>query len=273
MRAPGYAGESVQRCLGKERLHFFWSRKKTIAKAEDAYGRIRVEQKGTKRYLVFGEDSEQSAVCLRSPLRLEYQYSRAMLLGALCHQEPETALFLGLGSGALIRSCLDALPSLFDAEIIELRPEVLRLAQQHMGFKEDERMTIRLGDAFELLQTAEQADLIFLDLYNEQGPSRAHTTWDFMELCLDKLSDNGWLVINQWALLDNRPLAAPLLQGLFDGHYWELPVAEGNVVVLVPASTEQNLPVELLRKRAAAVGKRQGHDLLSLLHDIGLGLG
>lgn len=259
--------------IGKERqLHFFWSRKKKkIAEAEDSFGLIRVEGKGSKRYLVFAEDSEQSAVCMRSPLRLEYEYSRAMLLGALCHAQPETALFLGLGAGALVRSCLDAMPSLFDIEIIELRPEVLRLARQHMGFVEDERMTIRLGDALELLENAEQADLIFLDLYTEEGPSKGHMTWEFLAKCQERLSENGWLIINQWALLDSKPVASMLLQGLFDGHYWELPVPEGNVVVMVPASNRQNLPVEQLRLRAAEVGSRQGYDMLSLLHDIRLG--
>lgn len=250
-------------------MYFFWSRKKKkIEEVKDELGLIRIEGKGSKRYLVFGEDSEQSAVCMRSPLRLEYDYSRAMLLGALCHPQPETALFLGLGAGALVRSCLDAVPSLFDAEIIELRPEVLRLVRQHMGFTEDDRMTIRLGDALELLDSAEQADLIFLDLYTETGPSRGHTTWEFLAKCQERLSEDGWLVINQWALLNNKPVASRLLQELFEGHYWELPVTEGNVIVLVPASNRQNLPVEQLRLRAAEVGKRQGYDLLPLLHSI-----
>ncbi len=253
----------------KDVLYFLWSRKKKkIEEVEDELGRIRIEGKGSKRYLVFGEDSEQSAVCMSAPLRLEYDYARAMLLGALCHPEPETALFLGLGAGALVRSCLDAIPSLFDAEIIELRPEVLRLAQQHMGFAEDERMTIRVGDALELLDTAEQADLVFLDLYTEEGPSRGHTTWEYLAKCHDQLSEGGWLIINQWALLNNKPVASMLLQELFDGHYWELPVTEGNVIVMVPASNTQSLPMEQLRVRAAEVGRRQDYDMLPLLDDI-----
>lgn len=251
-------------------MQFFWSRKKKIVDVQDEYGRIWVEEKGSVRHLVFGEDAEQSAVCMRKPLSLQYEYSRAMLLGALCVGQPETALFMGLGSGALVRSCLAALPSLFDAEIIELRPEVLRVAERYMGFKQDERITMRLGDALELLESAERADLIFLDLYSEQGPSRAHMTGDFLLDCQAKLSENGWLIINQWALLGNRPLADTLLRDLFDGHYWELPVAEGNVIVLVPASIEQNLPVAQLRQRAAVVGKQQGCDLLSLVEQIRL---
>ena len=251
-------------------LQFLWSRKKQIVDVQDEYGRIWIGEKGSVRHLVFGEDSEQSAVCMQNPLRLQYEYSRAMLLGALCADEPETALFLGLGSGALVRSCLAALPSLFDAEIIELRPEVLRVAEQYLGFRQDERMTMRIGDALTLLDSAEPADLIFLDLYSEQGPSRAHMTGDFLLDCRAKLSNKGWLVINQWALLDNTPLASSLLHSVFDGHYWELPVIEGNVIVLIPASNGQNLPVERLRRRATEVGQQQGYDLLGLLKQIRL---
>mgnify|MGYP002735204391 CR=1 FL=1 len=251
-------------------MRFFWSRKKKIAEARDEYGRLWVEQKGDCRYLVFGENSEQSEVCMQQPLQLKYLYSRAMLLGGLCHQDPETALFLGLGSGVLVRACLAAMPGLFDAEIIELRAEVLRLASRHMGFEVDERMTIRIGDALQLLDTAEQADLIFMDLYNEHGPSRAHMAWDFLERCQDKLAPGGWLIINQWALLDSRPLASPMLRGLFGRHFWELPVNEGNVILMIPSSTEQNLPVQALRERAREVGERLGLDLASLVEDIRL---
>ncbi len=251
-------------------MKLFWPGRRELTRVTDALGEIRIVQKGSKRSLIFGEESEQSAVCMRHPRRLEYQYSRAMLLGALCHPQPETALFLGLGAGALVRACLDALPSLIDAEIIELRPAVLELACRYLGFVPDERMTLRLGDALQLLDSAERADLIFLDLYDESGPSRGHMAWDFLSACQDKLEPGGWLIINQWALQDNQPLATPLLRGLYDRHYWELPVSEGNVILLVPASTEQNLPVAELRQRAQSVGKRLGFEMAQLVEQIRL---
>jgi hypothetical protein len=35
-----------------------------------------------------------------------------------------------------------------------------------------------------------------------------------------------------------------LLRGLYHRHYWELPVKEGNVILLVPADLEQALDME-----------------------------
>lgn len=256
------------RLKGRRDLQFFWSRKKQLAEVQDEHGIIRVEQKGSIRYLVFGETSEQSAVCMRKPLLLQYQYSRAMLLAALCHPQPETALFMGLGSGALVRSCLAAMPELFDAEIIELRPKVLQLAQDYMGFTVDERMTIRLGDGWQLLDTAEDADLIFLDMYNEEGPSLAHVAKDFLTRCQARLAANGWLIINQWQFPGQRPLGHNVFCKLFKGGYWELPVSEGNVILLVPANPTEKLPVQRLRERAREVSLQQGYDLSGLLMDI-----
>ena len=62
-----------------------------IAEERDAYGVIRVVEQGGYRYLEFGEEVEQSCVRIGDPAWLEYDYSRAMLLGALCHPAPRRA--------------------------------------------------------------------------------------------------------------------------------------------------------------------------------------
>ena len=167
-----------------------------LAEVRDAFGVIRLVQIGAYRFLEFGDAIEQSCVFQGDPSWLEYDYTRAMLLGALCHDEPETALFLGLGAGNLTQACLKFLP-LEDVEAIELRPDVPRLAMEFLGLDDDPRLTIRIGDATELLDSAETADLIFLDLYTDQGPGAGHLAWRFLERCREKLNPGGWLIINQ----------------------------------------------------------------------------
>lgn len=143
---------------------------KILAEVEDEHGLIRVVERGLYRFLEFGQtQAEQSRVLTADPAWLEYDYARAMLLAALLHPQPESALFLGLGAGTVTHACLKALPDLFDVEVIELRAEVLRLAEQYLGFPQDERLTIRIGDAHRLLSSAERSDLIFVDLYLEEG--------------------------------------------------------------------------------------------------------
>ncbi|MDM8347900.1 spermidine synthase [Pseudomonas sp. sp1636] len=235
-----------------------------IAEVRDAFGVIQVIEMGAYRFLEFGESIEQSCVFMADPGWLEYDYTRAMLLGALGHDAPESALFLGLGAGNLTQACLRFLP-LDDVEVIELRPDVPRLAMQHMGLSDDPRLTIRIGDALELLESAEKTDLLFVDLYTDHGPATGHLAWRFLENCQKQLNPGGWLIINQWAGNDGKPLGAPLLRGLYHRHYWECPVKEGNVIVLVPADLEQQLDLEGLQAKAAALAPQLGYSLQSLI--------
>jgi spermidine synthase len=235
-----------------------------VAEVQDQFGLIRVLEIGEYRFLEFGAAIEQSCTFVADPCWLEYDYTRAMLLGALCHAHPETALFLGLGAGTLTQACLKFLP-LDDVEVIELRPDVPRLAMEHLGLVDDERLTIRIGDALELLDSAESADLIFLDLYTDQGPGAGHLAWRFLENCQKQLNPGGWLIINQWATNDGKPLGAALLRGLYQRHYWECPVREGNVILLVPADAEQQLDIVELTRRAEALKVRLGYSLQPLI--------
>ena len=238
-----------------------------LAEVHDDFGMIRVFEVEDYRFLEFGDAIEQSCVFTTDPSWLEYDYTRAMLIGALCHEAPESALFLGLGAGTLTQACLKFLP-LEDVEAIELRPDVPRLAIEHLGLDDDPRLFIRIGDAVELLPSAEPADLIFVDLYNDLGPAPGHLAWTFLESCQKKLQPNGWLVINQWATDDGKPLGAALLRGLFHRHYWELPVKEGNVILLVPCDLDQALDIDALTARAQALAPRLGYSLEALIKAI-----
>ena len=231
-----------------------------LAEVQDEFGLIRVYEVGDYRFLEFGAAVEQSCVFTPAPSWLEYDYTRAMLIGALCHPAPETALFLGLGAGTLTQACLEFLP-LEDVEAIELRPAVPELAMRYLGLQNDVRLYIRIGDAVELLESAESADLVFVDLYTDVGPAAAHLAWNFLKRCQEKLNPGGWLVINQWGTDEGKPLGAALLRGLFHRHYWECSVKEGNVVLLVPADLDQALDFDGLRQRAEALAPRLGYSL------------
>ena len=241
--------------------------RRVIVEETDEYGVIRVVENNGYRYLEFGDRFEQSCVLYDNPLYLKYDYTRAMLLASLCHEHPETALFLGLGAGSLTEVCLATLP-LEDVEVLELREPLPRIAMQHMAMTDDPRLTIRIGDALHLIDSAETADLIYLDMYTDSGPSAGHLAWGFLTKCQDKLNLGGWLIINQWATLDGSPLGAALLRGLFYRHYWEIPVKEGNVILLVPSSFEQYPDLDLLREQAQRISEQLGYDISYLIEAI-----
>ncbi|HEY0286857.1 MAG TPA: spermidine synthase [Pseudomonas sp.] len=237
---------------------------RVLAEVHDDFGMIRVLEVDDYRFLEFGDAIEQSCTFTADPAWLEYDYTRAMLIGALCHEAPESALFMGLGAGTLTQACLKFLP-LEDVEAIELRPDVPRLAMEYLGLADDPRLYIRIGDALELLDSAESADLIFVDLYTDTGPGVAHLAWNFLKSCQERLTPGGWLVINQWASDDGKPLGAALLRGLYHRHYWELPVKEGNVILIVPADLDQTLDFDALSERAEGLAPQLGYSLAALI--------
>ena len=231
-----------------------------LAEVHDDYGVIRVVESGDYRFLEFGDEVEQSCTYVPDPAWLEYDYTRAMLLGALLPDRAERVLFLGLGGGNLTQACLKFLAAEV-VEAVELRPAVPQLAREFLGLADDPRLTIHIGDACSLLTNCAPADLIYLDLYTDTGPAPAHIAWGFLEACRAQLRPDGWLVINQWSATDGKPLGAPLLRGLFRHSYWECPVTEGNVILYVPADSEQALDTERLRQRAEALEPRLGYAL------------
>jgi spermidine synthase len=139
---------------------------------------------------------------------------------------------------------------------------------EYLGLEDDPRLYIRIGDALELLDSAEPADLIFVDLYTDVGPGVGHLAWNFLHGCQQRLNPGGWLIINQWASDDGKPLGAALLRGLYHRHYWELPVKEGNVILLVPADLDQALSIEAVSERARLLAPQLGYSLQSLVNDI-----
>lgn len=71
------------------------SEERLLVEERDEYGVIRVIESGDYRFLEFGDGVEQSCVFMPDPAWLEYDYTRSMLLGGLCHSQPRRALFLG----------------------------------------------------------------------------------------------------------------------------------------------------------------------------------
>ncbi len=238
-----------------------------IADQQDSYGNIRIFEMGDYRFLEFGHQIEQSCVFMPDPSWLEYDYTRAMLMGAMCHPNPSSALFLGLGAGTLTTACLKFLP-LQHANAIELRAEVISLAKQYLALPTNAKLTIQVGDALELLAEQQSVDLIFLDLYTDHGPSEGHSAWNFLGECRKKLKPNGWLIINQWALPNGIPKDQPLLNARFHKHYWQCLVESGNIVLIVPQNKTQKVDFQQLQQCINKLEPQLGYSLQPLLDNL-----
>ena len=238
--------------LGKEIHHY-----------HDEYGPIQVLDDGTKRYLTFGDNDEQSCQLKSAPFQLQHDYSQAMLL-VLLFIEPRNMILFGLGGGTLATTLHHYLPSL-KLTVVELRPQVVKAASRFFQFPRSERIEVFVEDASEFLELGAQrkTDVLFSDIYGDEGLDLQQTQPWFIERCAELLSDDGWLVLNCWQQhRGDRHLLGALKQ-----HFEDVRVcatAEGNWVVLA-GKTASNTSVTQLTVAAKKWSKVLGYSLLSSL--------
>jgi spermidine synthase len=164
---------------------------------QDEYGQIWVTDNGVRRLLSFGPGDEQSA-CLKSePALLLFEYTQAMLLG-LIFAAPRKVLCLGLGAGSLV-TALHHHSKGVKITAVELRPLVIEIAQRYFYLPTSKNIQLHCADAGDFIQTdSERYDLIFCDLYTNQGASNLQSEALFLQACSERLKPQGVLVINSW---------------------------------------------------------------------------
>lgn len=174
------------------------SQGKEIYRFHDEYGLIQVFDDGNKRYLAFGENDEQSCQLKSDPYQLQHDYTQAMLL-VLLFKQPRSMVLLGLGGGTIAATLHHYLPELTLC-VVELRQQVVDVARRYFQFPRSERIDVYVEDASEFLQrdNMDKVDVLFSDLYGEEGLDLQQTQSWFIESCADSLNDDGWLVLNCW---------------------------------------------------------------------------
>ncbi len=203
-----------------------------IHSCRDAWGTIRVFDDGRCRHMRFGRHDEQSCVDLKEPQALVYEYTQAMVLGALFTAESKRVLVLGLGGGALVHALRFMLPEA-QITVVERRQKVVDTARHFFGLRDLEGVDYQVEDAELFMQQGfEPWDLIFTDLYDEEGVSPEQSRDSFLEPCMDRLSEEGVLVLNLWSAAtdENSRCLRRLREGL-GGELLVCEVSEGNRIV------------------------------------------
>ncbi|WP_373188144.1 spermidine synthase [Halopseudomonas sp.] len=233
-----------------------------LEEIRDDFGTLRVTEAGAYRFLYFGEQTEQSCTFTPDPAWLEYDYTRAMLLALFWQPRPQKVTLLGLGGGSLANCVLTHFaPGQVTA--VELRPAVVDAGFRWLGLSQDSRLNIKIGCAEQYInESPASCDLLFVDLYLEGGISRLQLQAEFFARCHQALRPGGLLVINQWQLGESgQPYAGRMLQQLFGDAYLQVPVEEGNILLLVPESGQLFLEKLALRAWADDLEPQLGYSL------------
>lgn len=197
-------------------------------------------------------DLIQSEIDLDRPLNLKSPYTQAMMLGLVWNSTPQRIYLAGLGGGIIPLILHHYFPEVV-IDCAEIDPAVIKAATTFFGLKLDERLNVANQDGREYLARQNshiKYDIIFSDVFLGTGytPYRL-STQEFYELCQQRLSKEGVLVVN---LFHNDAFFAEKLltiQSVFEQVYIVFMAKIGNAVIIA------NNGKKLARKEIIAQAK------------------
>lgn len=224
------------------------------------------EEKGV-RQLHFGSHWVQGAMRIARPYALELEYTREMMAPLLLNPDPNwprTALFVGLGVGALPKFLHKHRPAC-RVKVVEIEPAVLGAAQMHFKLPAmTDHFQVELGCGADYMASSNrQFDLIMVDGFDAKAKVGPLNSTSFYLNCKARLSADGYLVAN---LLSNQKDSAQSRQRLldaFDGHALALPACSSGNVVAIAALQPFSFKAEELQQNCQDLKEKTGLNLAS----------
>lgn len=124
---------------------------------------------------------------------------------------PRRILLVGLGGGALPVFLHRHYPAL-QIDVVEIVPEVVTVAEQYFGFRQDARMQAHVADGRAFIERvpAGQYDIIMLDAFGSAEVPLHLATQEFLQAVRRTLTPDGVVLSNVWNARYNRHYATML---------------------------------------------------------------
>ena len=217
----------------------------TIIVTEDANGYrvLRFERSGARQSI--GKPGE--------PEYLGFAYTKVAFVGLALTREPSRILIVGLGGGTMPMFLRKHYPNAH-IDAVDIDPEVVHVAREYFGFKEDERLRAHVGDGRQFVERVrEPYDVIFLDAFGTRNVPSHLTTLEFMRAVRKAVKPTGVVVGNIWGRGPN-PLYDSMVrtyQEVFEELYILDVIGTSNKILLAlprKQSLDRQQLVQLARK-------------------------
>ncbi len=228
---------------------------KVIYDKPSAYNNIIVtEDEAGLRVLRFERHgARQSIVKLGDPDYLGFGYTRKAFVGLSLSEEPARILVVGLGGGTMPMFLRKYYPqAMIDA--VDIDPDVVAVAKNFFGFREDERMRAHVADGRKFIENVKEPyDIIFLDAFGTRNVPPALTTLEFKRAVRRAVQPGGAVVGNIWGRNAN-PLYDSMVrtyQEVFDELLiLEVPGTSNMILLALPRKQQlnRNQLVQMARK-------------------------
>ncbi len=205
--------------------------RKLVEEVESRYNSIFIYRDGDYVSMTFGYNRRlytESIMNQDDELELPVKYTRHMVAGLAYAPRARKILMIGMGGGRTSWYIHKIMP---DAEltVVELDPDVVRLAEKHFKVREEDNYAIVTRDGrSHLMREDEKYDLIMVDAYRGPFVPFHLLTTEFYELIVSRLMPGGIVIQNvepNTMLFDS---AAATMQTVFKNvDYFD---AGGNIV-------------------------------------------
>lgn len=162
------------------------------------YHDIKITEENSIRKMIFGNGlcAEQSAINLEYPSCHVCDYSFLAMHSLLITPYPSKILVIGLGGGVIPME-MDKYATNSIIDVIEIDPEVIKLAKEYFFFKESSRLKVHIGDAFSVIQSLKGLyDIIIIDVFFSSYTPFHIMSEDFFKNIFSITSLDGVIGIN-----------------------------------------------------------------------------
>ena len=171
---------------------------KTLYKVSTYYNQIKIVEDYPIRKMLFGYGmcQEQGAINLEDHYSYVYDFNLLFMHSFFFVPRPSNVLVIGLGAAVNPRHIAHYCPDT-NIDIIEIDPEVVKIAKEYFFFQESDKVKVYVGDALNVISSMDKKyDMILMDAYNKHYIPSHLMSRQFNSFLFDALEDDGVLAIN-----------------------------------------------------------------------------
>ena len=202
-----------------------------VTEDESGYRVLRFERNGARQTIAKPGD----------PTFLGFAYTKVAFAGLALAQDVKRIMIVGLGGGTMPVFLRHYYPNAH-IDVVEIDPDVVKVARDYFGFREDASLRAHVGDGRKFVESVrEPYDVVFLDAFGTRNVPPHLATVEFLRAVKRSVKPSGVIIGNIWGRASN-PLydsMARTYQEVFDELY----------IVDVPGTTNK-IMLSLTRKQS-----------------------
>ena len=176
-----------------------------VAEVDTPYHRVSVIDHNSYncREMRFDQYYAESAVVKSPPYPGACSYTNYFHLAFLAHPDIERSLFIGAGGGVGPRA-FQMHNSAMEIDVVDVDPKVLELSRKYFYLEDTPKIRTIAADGRMFVRDAKHPyDCVVLDAFTAGARIPPHlATREFVQICHDKMSDDGVFVINIISAVD-----------------------------------------------------------------------